>query len=84
MNPKKEKSENIRIWKLWGKVLVASVPAALAGIVFDKILEKITGKDIDIQADSVCVHGDGAKALLFVEKLRSALIAEGVEICALK
>ena len=47
LNPKKEKSENIRIWKLWGKVLIASVPAALAGIVFDKILEKISGKDID-------------------------------------
>lgn len=47
LSPKKGKSENIRIWKLWGKVLVASVPAALAGIVFDKILEKISGKDID-------------------------------------
>ena len=30
----------------------------------------ITGKDIDIKADSVCVHGDGEKALLFVEKIR--------------
>ena len=24
----------------------------------------ITGKDIDIKADSICVHGDGEKALL--------------------
>ena len=47
LNPKREKSENIRIWKLWGKVLVASVPAAIAGILFDKILEKLSGKDID-------------------------------------
>lgn len=47
LDPKREKSENVRIWKLWGKVLVASVPAALAGIVFDKILEKLSGKDID-------------------------------------
>ena len=47
LNPKKEKSENARIWKLWFKVLVASVPAAIAGIVFDKILEEISGKDID-------------------------------------
>jgi len=47
LSPKKGKSENIRIWKLWGKVLVASVPAAIAGILFDKILEKISGKDID-------------------------------------
>lgn len=28
----------------------------------------ITGKDISIQADSVCVHGDGEKALLSLRK----------------
>jgi UPF0271 protein len=43
----------------------------------------VTGKDIDIQADSVCVHGDGAKALAFVEKIRAALTQEGIEICSL-
>ena len=43
----------------------------------------VTGKDIDIQADSVCVHGDGEKALLFVEKIRTALKAEGIEIAPL-
>lgn len=46
-------------------------------------VETITGKDIDIQADSVCVHGDGAKALLFVEKIRETLTAEGIKICSL-
>lgn len=40
----------------------------------------VTGRDIEIQADSVCVHGDGEKALLFVEKIRKALQAEGIEI----
>ena len=34
-------------WTLWFKVLVASLPAAFAGIVLDKILEEATGKDID-------------------------------------
>lgn len=43
----------------------------------------ITGKDIDITADSVCVHGDGPKALAFVEKLRNAFTAEGIEIAPL-
>jgi UPF0271 protein len=43
----------------------------------------VTGKDIDIQADSVCVHGDGEKALAFVEKIRAALTREGIEICPL-
>ena len=46
-------------------------------------VEAITGKDISIQADSVCVHGDGVKALMFVEKIREALTAEGIKICSL-
>lgn len=40
----------------------------------------ITGKEIPIQADSVCVHGDGPKALLFVQKLRQAFAAEGIVV----
>lgn len=40
----------------------------------------ITGKEIPIQADTVCVHGDGEKALLFVQKLRQAFAAEGIAV----
>ncbi|QAT49167.1 LamB/YcsF family protein [Caproiciproducens sp. NJN-50] len=43
----------------------------------------VTGKEIPIQADSVCVHGDNAKALDFVQKIRSALTAEGIKITPL-
>jgi 5-oxoprolinase (ATP-hydrolysing) subunit A len=43
----------------------------------------VTGKDISIQSDSVCVHGDNAKALQFVQKIRSALTAEGIEVAPL-
>ena len=43
-------------------------------------VQAISGKEIPIQADSVCVHGDGEKALLFVKKLRAALTENGVEI----
>lgn len=43
----------------------------------------ITGKEIEIRADSVCVHGDGEKALLFVQKIRSALQAAGIELAPL-
>ena len=32
--------------KLWGRVIVASIPAAFAGILFDKALEHLTGKDL--------------------------------------
>lgn len=44
----------------------------------------ISGKDIEVQADSICVHGDGEKALAFVEKIRKVLVREGVQIKALK
>lgn len=43
-------------------------------------VESISGKDISINADSVCVHGDNPKALEFVKNIRETLIAEGVEI----
>lgn len=47
-------------------------------------VQAVTGKEIPIQADSVCVHGDGAKALLFVKKLREAFAAEGIAVHALR
>ncbi len=49
-------------------------------MVKEQKVETITGKDIAIRADSVCVHGDGEKALAFVEKIRRALQEEGVLI----
>lgn len=52
-------------------------------MVKEKKVTAITGRDIDIQADSVCVHGDGAKALAFVERIRKAFEEEGIEICCL-
>ena len=52
-------------------------------MVKEKKITAITGKDIDIQADSVCVHGDGAKALAFVEKIREAFAKEGIQIRSL-
>lgn len=47
LSPSKTHEERLGVWKLWGKVLIASIPAALIGIVGDKLLEKATGKDID-------------------------------------
>jgi len=44
---KKTKTEKRNTWSLWIKVVIASVPAALVGILGDKLLEKLTSKDID-------------------------------------
>ena len=46
-------------------------------------VEAVTGEDIAIAPDSICVHGDGEKALLFVQKIRTALAADGIEVKAL-
>ena len=47
LSPKKSREAKIDTWKLWGKVLIASIPAAFIGIVGDKLLEIATGKSID-------------------------------------
>jgi undecaprenyl-diphosphatase len=45
--PSKSAQEKKNTWLLWAKVAVASIPAAFIGIVLDKVIEAITGKDID-------------------------------------
>ncbi len=50
LNPfskKKSAPEKKGTWVLWGKVCIASIPAAAIGIVIDKLIEKATGRDID-------------------------------------
>lgn len=57
--------------------------ARVIRMVKEQKVTAITGKDISIRADSICVHGDGVKALAFVEKIRKAFQDEGIEICSL-
>jgi UPF0271 protein len=40
----------------------------------------ISGEDISIKADSVCVHGDGRNALSFVKRIREELAVKGIEV----
>lgn len=40
----------------------------------------INGKELDIKGDTLCVHGDGPKALAFVQKIREKFTEEGIEI----
>ncbi|MBQ9084405.1 MAG: undecaprenyl-diphosphate phosphatase [Clostridia bacterium] len=46
-SPSKTQNEKRETWALWLKVLIASIPAAVVGIVVDKLVESISGKDID-------------------------------------
>ena len=43
-------------------------------MVKEGMVTTITGKDVPIRGDTLCVHGDGAKALAFVERIYHDLI----------
>jgi UPF0271 protein len=40
------------------------------------------GSAVAVQADTLCLHGDGAHALAFAHRLRQALLASGLRIAA--
>ncbi|MCS6242926.1 MAG: LamB/YcsF family protein [Opitutus sp.] len=43
----------------------------------------VTGEDVIIAADTVCLHGDGAGAAVFARGLRAGLLGAGVQLHAL-
>lgn len=54
--------------------------ARVIRMILEHRVASINGKEIEICPDSVCVHGDSAKALLFVKKIRTALEQNGITI----
>ena len=48
----------------------------------NKVISK-NNKEITLQADTICVHGDAAHALEFVTKIREKLTKEGIDIQSL-
>jgi UPF0271 protein len=56
--------------------------AQVLGMVRDGAVTTLGGERIPIRADTICVHGDGERALLFTRRIREALTAEGVTISA--
>jgi UPF0271 protein len=57
--------------------------ARVVGMVKNGTVEAITGKVIPLQPESVCVHGDNAHALAFVQKIRAALEENGIQVAAM-
>ncbi|MCY6485123.1 LamB/YcsF family protein [Clostridium aestuarii] len=43
----------------------------------------IDGNDIDIKADTICIHGDGTKALEFAKKIKQDIQKQGIKIEAI-
>lgn len=52
-------------------------------MVKERKVESINGRDITIEADSICVHGDNPKALAFVKSITGALTRQGIKITSL-
>ena len=48
------------------------------------VVTAISGEDIPIRAESVCVHGDNPKAVEFVRTIRERLEAEGIAIAPIR
>lgn len=49
-------------------------------MIFAEQVTAVDGSKVHIKADTVCVHGDGPRALAFVNQLRTCLPAEGIFI----
>lgn len=45
------------------------------------VVTSVNGKEISIQAESICVHSDSPMALNYAKKVRKALEQEGIQIC---
>mgnify|MGYP003304957546 CR=1 FL=1 len=57
--------------------------ARVIRMVKEHTVTSISGNQIQIVPDSVCVHGDSEKALAFVQKLRNAFAAEDIAVTPL-
>lgn len=49
-------------------------------MVKEGVVTTLSGKDVAIKGDTLCVHGDGEKALNFVSRIRSVFESEGIQI----
>ena len=61
----------------------AEAIAQALSLVRDHRVTAIDGSTVRVDAQSVCLHGDGAHALQFAQRIRERLLREGVAIRAL-
>jgi 5-oxoprolinase (ATP-hydrolysing) subunit A len=52
-------------------------------MVREKRVRSLQGNDVPIEAETICIHGDGKKAVLFAKRLYEALQKEGVKVCSM-
>lgn len=52
-------------------------------MVLEGIVRSVSGKDVPVRADTLCVHGDQPGAVAFARRIRAELAAEGVKVAAI-
>jgi UPF0271 protein len=52
-------------------------------MVKEKRVRSLQGIDVAIEAETVCIHGDGKKAVLFAKRLYEELRKEGLNVCSI-
>jgi UPF0271 protein len=60
----------------------AAATAQALGIARDVVATAADGSRLTLQADTLCLHGDGASAVQLARRLRAALEAADVRIAA--
>lgn len=63
--------------------MIEDVDQAIAQVkrmVKEGVVRALSGKDVPIKADTLCIHGDQPGAAVFARDIRAALQAEGIEV----
>ncbi len=60
----------------------AQVAARVLRLVREGRVVAVDGTEVDVQADSVCVHGDSPGAVAMARAVRKALSGAGVRVAA--
>ena len=47
------------------------------------VVRSVSGEDVRVRADTLCIHGDQPHALAFAKRIRGDLTRAGVEVKAL-
>ena len=67
--------------------VITSDEAALAQVlqmVKTQTVNATSGETVSLQADTICLHGDGEKAVVFAKMISETLTAEGIDIKAIR
>ncbi|MVW72402.1 LamB/YcsF family protein [Bordetella sp. 15P40C-2] len=65
--------------------MIEDVDTAIAQVlnmVQNRVVRSVNGRDVPVQADTLCIHGDQPNALVFARALREALSKAGIEVRA--